>query len=1060
MSKIFLSLITSALLISNAFSDAKNTPPDPEGTTFINNGILGTDSKTGKKTSNTEGLKTDRIIGNDTLPEREVETGTRINRNLGQNNSTTVIDESGNVAAIKKGATEITSENAADYKTDKQKEEDEKKYNEWRKGFESYVGSSGTKEHEEKERENKAKLKEEAKRQGISVRELMNQTVNSRDVTAGGLQVKSMFETENTDTTDPLLKELDHNATQVYKDNGYEPRKADTGILLQKNVGALKEAYKQLPDLQKQLTEKMKIPIIKCQISRNLLPAYYCPIKGKDGFRFPGNLPDSVKQDAAKTTRFTDAKGNIVENLANPSAASLMNLSPSLRKVNLTAAKDTCNQYCKSSSKDFKCIQQKKIEKAEIDISTKEVSLFPSYDVNEASFTLTTKDIIPIHNVSFKVNVIRTKKDKDLTDDDWKDFLRKSFIRFRYSILEIPDDKNLAPITIADRVMITADKETALFTIPVNKQMTKLQIKFWKPYVSDNPFMKKEFDYIFDDFTKKFGGQIKITEIKANHISDSFFYCPIRQLVASKRECGGLESTEINYGSGKDTNTMYLCNSNKYKIGPESTTGAFFDEESCLNNCYIKEECLTTYDHYKGDYGSQATMYKAEIDCVDDKTNTQCTKKRCEELFKDVNLRPLNEMVVQNDNTIVYTVKNKALTSNIRPKIDIERELSADLNDPEQLKNMFTAEQKDAAYLYMTKNLTMNMIKYPVGTPSPHNMSYILKRGATANDGYTVAVDLKPNSFDFKTPQYLYMVARLDQRYHARYGSYYIKTDPNRAQVQTKDSKVQFKDYTYLVKKPDDKWEVFRKEEFAEYWQEKVINTINAEGKTERKIVSQWVIQPDDGLIPAYFGRYDTASNSFKTFDKSELAPSFKTETFQLSDNVYRYIFTKDHIADIYDAPGSLMHDQASKDNESNLEKKYLGGIHPYWSGHMSNLAFYLVYSPKSLSYDELMAKIEGERYYINTQKVPSYKNEWAAFDYLSSGLFNSGDLKHDGQLNNNIHPFILGKPNDSAVMVEWEPSLSEHGKKVFKFLFLYDDKTINPFERKDKKPDEYVPKH
>ena len=276
MNKLFISFISSAIFISTAFATGatKNTPPDPEGTTFINNGILGTDKKTGKKTTNTEGLKTDRILGNDNLPEDEVETGTRVNKNLGKQNTTTVVDESGNVANLKKGSKEISEKNAADYKTDKEKEENEKKYGEWRKGFEDYLNSTGTKEHEDKEAEHKAKQKEESKRQDVSIRSLMDQTINSRDITSGSIQIKNMFETEDTTQKDKLLRELDYNATQVYKDSGYEPKNADTGRLLQKNVGALKEAYNQLPDLQKQLTEKMKMPIIKCQISRNLLPAY------------------------------------------------------------------------------------------------------------------------------------------------------------------------------------------------------------------------------------------------------------------------------------------------------------------------------------------------------------------------------------------------------------------------------------------------------------------------------------------------------------------------------------------------------------------------------------------------------------------------------------------------------------------------------------------------------------------------------------------------------------------------------------------------------------------
>lgn len=1034
-------------------------PPKFEGTTFINNGILNADPKTGKKNSNVEGLKTDRVIGDDRLPEKEVETGTRINRNLGKQDTMTVTDESGNVATLKKGSKELTKENDPNYKTEDEEKKSREQYDKWRDSFDNYVESSGTEDHEKKELEQKRKQREEVNRQDISIRSILDQTINSRDVTSGGQTIKQMFENVDTNMDDDELKERDKNATQVYRDSGYEPRNADTGILLKKNVGSLKEAYKMLPDLQKTMTEKMRMPVVQCQISRNLLPAYFCPIKGKDGFRFPGNLPASVKKNAAETTLTTDKDGNTVETLVNPKAASLVNMAPSLRKVNLSVAKDTCNQYCRSTPGDFTCIKQKKIKDADINITKKELKLFPDYSKDESVFTISTNDIIPIKNVAFKVDVRKTKtEDENTTQEDWEKFIKSSFIRFRYSILEIPEDKNIAPITIIDRALIVADKETASFDIPINRQMQKLQIKFWKPYVSDNPFMKKEFDYIFEDFTKKFGGEIAINDVRVNYTSDSFFYCPIRQLVSSKRECGGLDAIEINYGEGKDLNTMYLCDNTRYKIGPESTTGAFFDEKSCSENCFITEECKTTYDHYKGDYGVSASMYKAEVDCVDDKANTQCTKAQCEALFRDETIRPVNEAVVQNDNTVVYTIRNKALTNQVRPKIDIERELGADLTDPEQLNTMMNIEQKDAAYLYMTKNLTMNMVKYPIGTPSPHKMSYIMKRGSTINDGYSYYVDLKPNSFDFNTEQYIYLIARLDQRYHARYGSYYIKVGKDRPQVNTKDSKAQFKDYTYLIKKPDEKWEVFRKEEFAEYWNEKVVNIINSEGQSENKIVAEWLIQPDDGLIPGYFGKYDAESNTFKIFDKSEKAPYYKKELFEPTDNVYRYTIVNDHINDIYDAPGSLMHDQAPKDNESNLEKKYLGGIHPYWSGKMSNFAYYLVYSDKELSYEDIMKKIEGDNYLINTQKIPSYKSEWGVFDYLSNGLFNSGGPKHDGQLNNNIKPFILGKPEKTSIITEWEPSLSEHGKKVFKFLFLYDDGGIkNPFERKDNKPDKYL---
>lgn len=1059
MNKKTISFIFSAILLMNiAYAE---TPPEFTGTTFINEGVLGIDPNTGKKVSNVDGLKKDRVWGDDTLPKTEVDTGKRINRKLGERNSTTVIDKSGNTAVLKKGSTTLDASNAADYKTDEERAKSQEIEDKWREGFENYLNSTGTDDHEKNEVANKRKAQEENKRQGFSIRSVLDQTINSRDITSGAQTVKQMFENMDDDITDEELRKDHQDAVEIYKESGFEPKKADTGVILQKNVGAIKKAYKNLPELQKQLTEKLKQPIIQCQISRNLIPTYYCPIKGRDGFRFPGNIPDTVKKEAAKTELITDSSGRTIETLVNPDAASIVEAAPSLRRVNLTAAKNTCNQYCKSGVGDFKCVKNKKLKKAEIDVTQKELELFPTYDETEAVMEITAQNIIPVKDISFKVNVLRTKEDENISEEEWQQFLKTADIKFKYSITELPESKDLAPFTIVDRAYLRANKETAVFTIPINRILTKLQFKLWKPYITENPFRTHEYDNVFDEFKEKFGGKITITEIKANYTSDSFYYCPIRQLVAAPKECGGLESVEINYGEGKDQNRMYLCKGAKYKIGPESETGAFFDEDSCNQNCFITEQCLTTYDQYQGNYGNDATIYKAEIDCVDDDSNRQCTKEQCIEYFKNVDLRPVNEAVVQNDNTLVYTVRNKALTDVLRPKIDIERELNANLNDREELEKMINAEQKDAAYLYMTKNLTMNMIKYPIGTPSPHKMSYSVRRGSTAFDGWEYSVDLKPNSFDFNKDLYMYMVVRVDQLFPAKYGSYYVRKEGSRrTTVQTKqDEPLMFKDYTYLIKKPDNSWEVFRKEEFAEFFLTKVVTTINEQGEVDKKLVKEWIIQPDDGLIPAYFGKYDAASNTFRTFDKSERAISFKKEHYDLADNVYKYIVTKDHISDFYDTPGSLIHSQSPKDNESNLLKEYQGGIDSYFSGKMQDFSIYLLYSEEPLTYDALMKKIEGENYAINTQKTPPSKNEWAAFNYLGNITFNSGGVDHDGQLHSNIKPFILGKPNNSAVITEWEPSLSENGKKVFKFLFLYDESVVNPFHRDDNKPDKYVEK-
>ncbi|MGB2552780.1 hypothetical protein ACPF04_06330 [Campylobacter sp. MOP51] len=1012
-----------------------------------------------------------RIIGDDRVMGKEkYDTGLTIKSKIGESAGELHIDNSGNAYILKDKGKAVDANNSKLHRTQEEYdifEEKRKKLNELN---EKARKTENEDERKSIEREAK-KLRDSIMNSGdTSIQSLSDFAFKGTDPFSQGQGTVDHFRMQNQKLIHGEHEgwvrfndmEMDKNASKLYNElYGIKPFTSDAGQITKvHNYGVLTQAYDMLPTLQKQLTDRMQMPIIKCQISRELLPAFFCPIDGKGGARFPGKMPTEFKDAANLTTSYTDAHGNKVEIPVNEELASL-NSAAIAKKTNLQRAQEACNSYCFNDPKDHSCVSEKKISKKKINVPNGSIiKVFPDYSADNTSLFMDLDDSIPIKHLSFDLKINRTLIKKDGMDETaltnlWRTFLKEAFFKMRYSILEIPEDEpngRLHPITIVDRAVLHLTDDTIKITVPIDKNIKKLQIKMWKPYIHNSPLFQHEYEKFFTQLKDEWGGTITIENMEAEYVSDSWYYCSFKQLVGSPLECAGGNYKKIKYGSGGG-NFLYLCLASRYKIGPEVSTGAFYDEDSCKRSCVYHEKCLPTYDHYKGNYGDEASIFKAEVDCVDDPTNTKCTKKKCEELFKDYEKTPINEMIVHNDNTMQYTVKLRQVTGKpVRPKIDIQAELGNTAANKEQREEMLNREQKDAAYQYMIQNLTLNRVKQAIGEESPMKLA---SKFEDTNDQIpirTVEVELKPKSFDYNSGVYnIYLVARMDQKYSPKYGSYYYRTAKGITVHTNPRGNTMYLDHTYLIRKPGDtpSWQVFRKDEFAQVLTLVERTVVNPNGSVSQRTDFEWVASHQTTDDRNYFGEYrlgigapDFKIGSFIKMSPSNKATPFAVQSFNPSNHYFSYIATKNEYADMFSTPGAGIWGQLPRDNESRLEKVLAPGKVPENArdkGIISNIWMFLIYSKNTLTYDEIMKMIEGDHYANpGLKKDPVVDNKWVV--YSNNRKVRPNHVDHDGELLNGKNPYIMGKPANTSVNVEWEPSISEQGKKMFRFLFIYDD--------------------
>jgi len=985
------------------------------------------------------------LIGDDTLPDSNIDRGEVISVDLGDSNIYVGIDESGNRVVYNADGT-IYDPNAEDNETISNYTAVQQEY------INNYL--NGTQDANQTIEDLVVQNAEDYKfkQKQITAADQVEGTINERktyylsgrSVPGEGQNIVSIFNTDinnleakranGEELTDAEIAEL--NATKFYQSNVSYYKNFDTKkTMAQENTTALSNAYKDLDTIQTELTAIIKSGKIKCQITRNLMPTYYCPISGKEGLRFPASSVDSLK-------------------------------------VDMQDVLDRCNEFCVSEPGDYPVIQDKIIETTEIDTGFTEKEIFPDFELDSENITINTNGLIPLGQISFTVSV---PKPEDKTEEEWNEILKIYKPVFKFSMTYTTKNENgdIAVNSLFRRTPLYLSSTEQVFTFPVQVVGLDYNIKIYKPF----------FYKIGDDIKfKNEGGKIILKNIETKYISDSLWYCSVKQTVQFRNECYDPDNNTKQFSiNGQD---IYVCKDRAHKIGPEPTWGGFYTKEQAEDACIIQEPCLPRY--VSSDAADATTVYKSTINCVDDPLNKECSDDLCEQLFQDQNKTILNEYYVEldkKDNVRTrYSIKNGSPTGILRPKINFD-----ELSNVSDYSKLFESEEKDAAYLAMLNNLTFNRDKYRIGEESPAKTFYNI---AGTIDNPILEAKLKPASFDYGSDDdmYVYGVLVMDHFFEPLYGSWYIdghniivsdgttqtytNLDPyvnNTASVSstttvntgtsvlnileptasgtnpvgTELPSVRFMDRTYAIKTgPENQnWQVFRRIKnwkFENTYNEAYIDE-NGEAKIRTKV--EWV------EIPAYTSdnieKYDVTLGDYSSYDyQSEKAPYFQTTHFPKDQDFFSFILTNSMTQTYLNVPGGLIRDQEGINHNTSYKRLYNV---PFSSkGHDSyirNATYYLVYGDHKMTYEEILEEIEGQDW--KTNPIMPYESKWGVYEVINSFKYNYR-LSGDEELNNGIRMIKKGTPDKLTLSVDWEPKINEKGKKAYKFVFLYNDTTLN----------------
>ncbi len=996
-------LIPTSTTVTTAPTTTSTTAPTQDGTKFFNESTVNTTSEQINVTTSSKTL-----VGDDTLPTSNIDTGLSYTNNFGDaSKGQSITNNEGNSVYVERttDGTIPTFNGVNGVTTDYSQRTQDSNYVTWEQNYKNYVMESDkdTKRAQENTT-NKAAMTMNYQMNN-NFNEMSNRFFNGSSVFTGGQNLStSMRQKTYKDDAPQEWKDREDSATQLYKDHySSTVNESDKDKLVNNTVyGSLQKAYAGLDIITQELTNRINGSKIKCQISRELVPSYRCPLPGKDGTQYPGS-----------------------PNMAE------------IRKVNIEEAKQDCNNDCWTDPGTLSCVGQKVINSKDINLNIPSdgIVLTP-WNETTSEITVTLTSLMPVNSLTLNVEMLKPANTQ-MTDAEWLAFVQDSGFKFRYSVLEVDTNiPDLPPVTIIDREQFQIRSLSSELTIPINRAMNGLKIKIWKPYITPNILEAYKYEPLFTKLSTE-GGVIKVKKAKAEYSSDSYYFCQAMQMVASPSECLGGDIAEFVTG---DDQFNYLCNADSKKIGPEPTWGAFYSEESCKFACVMHKECQPTYRHYSAGYGSEGVLYKAKIGCVDDQVNNKnCSDTLCQTLFENEAERPINEMIVANDDTFIYTIRNKVLTNYPRPKID----LAAELASAPDYGAIFENEEKDSAYMYMINNVTYNRIMYRVGTESPFNMAY--HKEPNGLNGSVYSVDLKPNSFDYDSGNtfYIYSIAKVIEAYAPIAGTWYL----NDHDITATQTYIQWRDYTYLIKTGlnQGEWKTFRKEEFSEYLVNNDAYVLYEDGSVGQYQTIDWVKTPQYQV--KRFVNYNEIDNTFINFDANSEASYFTTTKFESSQDFYRYNITNNSTADFFETKGSVIRDQRAINHDTWFEKIYNQPATYVYKGNPQDINLYLVYSKTKLTYDQLMKEIEGN---CSVANGPCYSdirykelpenNKWGFYNLLNSRLFRSDLIKYDGELNNNIKTLIMGTKDKQTVSVDWDPSVSEKGKKIFKFIFLYDD--------------------
>ena len=683
---------------------------------------------------------------------------------------------------------------------------------------------------------------------------------------------------------------------------------------------------------------------VNCYISRKLTPVFYCPIESVVE-NYGGNI-DMFQEEALKDCN--DACKEYTQCAASPIVLGSTNIS-----------------FDGSSSIEI-----------------------VSYEGVEKTFNVSNKTVTKSFSLDFTVN--------QYADANTSVGFKKHKYFVKFDVDGFSNETNQWE-NISKQNLLKIDNNELRYTVFVSGVFKKIRIKFYTPFVLLNNRDVSLYDILNSQDNMGLEENSIINSIVVKGTIDyedaNMYYCPSTQFINGQSECAGrIVHKEI---AGVD---RAICLLGDDLGGPEPTTGAYYDKDSCERRCYIQDECKPTYTYPDGEGTMNIASYQPVVGCVDDASggNRRCTQELCEKLFAENNETVLEEKNYYDEMKYETTVLS-GITKSQRPSVDYTRE-KAEAAKPGSL--VFIDEMKDSAYNYMANHLNYNYTSKTLGQPTEIQLS---KNFKSIGGDYSLEAKIKPSNIAYDGGnRYFYIIVKMWQSYTNRLTSGDATQDPKANQ-----------DLELLEFFNTDNLKVFRIEPEVRYLYE--YNDGNASTPPEKKWME--VAQPPQPINK----KWSNSNHSWLAYDSNDYVHFFKSGPLSRG-----YLYEKKKVfarmyAFFQSNEGLLIRNQSYNSNTGNMEKIYNGNFNKDNKGTVYDVKAYLFYTKHPIKYSE----------------VDSYLVDSNVFFQQTERHKFGGKITGDGVVNNKIEFYLQGKAENMSIYIKMHPSGNEVDKKGFIFTLM-----------------------
>ena len=824
---------------------------------------------------------------------------------------------------------------------------------------------------------------------GLNVLTIEKNTNITSARSSAGAMISDMLNPDKKD-----LSEQEKNATKFLSKNYSTNPDLANKDKIDDTVSDLADVYQSYSKLESELLSKEPGGSLKCFITRELIPSYYCSFPDMQGAFYPK-----------------------IDTIKNGKAIS----------ISSTIAKDSCESAC---YKKRGVVSTKLFPESDISfINDKDITILP-YSKSNSSLDIVTEKKSRIEYVEY--DIVVEPLDSNLSTNEFNDILRtfRPALKYRSSVAvkDIYEDTFKVVVKLLPNKILSSSSHQKVL---IRESTDKLKLFFYRPY-SKEVFKESKKQLELAKILKVVKS-IKIKNIRIVYASNKLFFCPLKQMVDSSSECDG-EILDIASNSG----IYHICTDSRHKIGDDILTGGFFTEQAAIDSCLEFKECKPSYRHYQNMSATQ--IFKTTIGCVDSVDNPSCTDDMCRAYFADYDTMPVNEVVIQNDHTRIPTIRSKVVQKGVtRPKINYAAEASGLVD---ALDTTFMSEMKDKAFEYMVKTASFDKIDYVLGIPSPRKIAFNKIKGEGGTTGVQLIMKAQSNLYDIVNPNKYYTVLEVEQEWRPAFGLFYSAG----GYLGSGHGDVSFHDITY-ISIPDSmnldesllsysSPKVFFRDEYSKIKQ-KIKNMVC--GKGESKTIMQ---VPKNALalgdckittvvtFPSYLAidikNYLTPSksieNAYVENANNFMQAPWTNSNFKSEDPIKEVLRLESLVKLVRGIPHLLIKDQV-KDKDSTLPKKvYLGESNAINRGNLFNIKIHIIRATRPLTNKELEKEVSSGKFEVYNMLNPKS---------------NSSKIKEDGVFMNKIKLMKYGPVDKTTIESDITPRFFENGKQVFKFLFV-----------------------